>query len=58
MTKRKKAPHFTQPAEFKIIKLKRAGPKPGQSLNAYLSGKTKGHQELMDDPLNKLNDLF
>ena len=58
MSKRKKAPHFTQPAEFKVIKLKRCGPKPGQALDAYLYGKTKSYEELIDNPLNKFNNLF
>ena len=32
--------------EFRVTKLpSAAGPKPGQSLDAYLYGKTKGHEE-------------
>ena len=31
--------------EFRVVKLPRRGPKPGQSLDAYLYGKTKGHEE-------------
>ena len=28
--------------DFKVIKLKRRGPKDGQSVDAYIYGKTKG----------------
>ena len=30
--------------EFKVVKLPRRGPKPGQSLDAYLYGKEQGHK--------------
>ena len=54
---RKKKPSFTPAKEFKVTKLKRSGPKAGQSTDAFLYGKTKGHQELMDNPRTKFNDL-
>ncbi len=36
-----------QGVEYKVIRLKRNGPKPGQSSDAWLYGKQKGHEELM-----------
>ena len=54
---RKKKPTWQPATEFKVTKLKSNGPKAGQSLDAYLYGKTKGHQEHMDNPRNKLHDL-
>jgi hypothetical protein len=41
----------------KITRLPRNGPKPGQSVDAWLHGKHKAHNRAMDDPRNKLNDL-
>tara|TARA_R100001443_G_scaffold75311_2_gene82907 strand:- start:1170 stop:1406 length:237 start_codon:yes stop_codon:yes gene_type:complete len=43
--------------DFKVIKLKRRGPKDGQSVDAYVYGKTKGYEELIFDPKTKFNDL-
>ena len=54
---RKKKPTFKPATEFKVTRLKRSGPKDGQSTDAYLYGKQKGHEELMDNPKTKLNDL-
>ena len=36
--------------DFKIIKLKRRGPKDGQSVDAYVYGKTKGNENLINNP--------
>jgi hypothetical protein len=52
MARRKKAPHFTQPAEFKVIKLKRSGPRPGQSVSSWEAGKC-----LADARWDKQRDL-
>ena len=38
MAKRKK-PSFTPATEFKTTKLKRSGPKPGQSVSSWEAGK-------------------
>jgi len=54
---RKKKPTFKPATEFKVTRLKRSGPKDGQSTDAYLYGKQKGHEELMDNPKTKFNDL-
>ena len=43
MTKRK--PPFTPAAEFKVTKLKRSGPKPGQSIDSYVYGQELGEKE-------------
>ena len=43
--------------DFKVIKLKRRGPKDGQSIDSYLYGKTKGNEEIIFDPKTKFNDL-
>ena len=43
--------------DFKVIKLKRRGPKDGQSVDAYIYGKTKGNQNLINNPRIKFNDL-
>jgi hypothetical protein len=32
-------------SEFKVTKLKRSGPKPGQSLNSYMYGQELGQKE-------------
>ena len=55
---RKKKPTWQPAAEFKTTKLKRVGPKPNQSTDAYIYGKNKGQQEFMDNPKNKFNDLL
>ena len=41
--------------DFKVIKLKRRGPKDGQSIDSYLYGKTKGYEEMIFDPKTKCN---
>ena len=43
--------------DFKVIKLKRRGPKDGQSIDSYLYGKTKGYEEMIFDPKTKFNDF-
>ena len=43
--------------DFKVIKLKRRGPKDGQSVDAYIYGKTKGNENLINNPRTKFNDL-
>jgi len=43
--------------DFKIIKLKRRGPKDGQKIDSYLYGKTKGYEKMIFDPKIKFNDL-
>ena len=43
--------------DFKVIKLKRRGPKDGQSVDAYIYGKTKGIENLINNPKTKFNDL-
>ena len=43
--------------DFKVIKLKRRGPKDGQSVDAYIYGKTKGNEDLINNPRTKFNDL-
>ena len=40
--------------DFKVIKLKRRGPKDGQSIDSYLYGKTKGYEEMIFDPKQNL----
>jgi len=57
MSRRRKKPSWTPAREFKLTKLKPNGPKSGQSVDAWLYGKGKSHQELMDDPRNRFNDL-
>lgn len=54
---RRRQPRWTPATEFKVTKLPPNGPKPGQRLDAWLYGKEKAHQQLMDDPRNRLNDL-
>ena len=44
---------WTPAGELKVTKLKPAGPKPGQSLNSYLYGKTRGHEEEMDKDMGR-----
>ena len=53
----KKKPTWTAATEFKVTKLKPNGPKDGQSVDAWLHGKTKGYQELVDNPKTKFTDL-
>ena len=35
--------------DFKVIKLRRRGPKDGQSVDAYIYGKTKGNENLINN---------
>jgi len=56
MTRRKK-PNWTPATNFTVVKLKPNGPKPGQSVDAFIYGKDKGYQELVDNPNTKFNDL-
>ncbi len=43
--------------DFKVIKLRRRGPRDGQSVDAYVYGKTKGNEDLINNPRIKFNDL-
>mgnify|MGYP003154966115 CR=1 FL=1 len=43
--------------DFKVIKLRRSEPKEGQSIDAFIYGKTKGYEELINNPKTKFNDL-
>ena len=43
--------------DFKVIKLKRSEPKEGQSIDAFIYGKTKGYEELINNPKTKFNDF-
>ena len=43
--------------DFKVIKLKRRGPKDRQSVDAYIYGKTKGNENLINNPRTKFYDL-
>lgn len=54
---KKQKPSWTPATQFKVTKLKRNGPKKGQTLDSFLYGKTKGHQEHMDNPRNKMHNL-
>ena len=40
-----------------LFKLRRRGPKDGQSVDAYIYGKTKGNENLINNPRTKFNDL-
>ncbi|MCP9819840.1 hypothetical protein KBZ18_10080 [Synechococcus sp. Cruz-9H2] len=48
---------WTPAATTKLTRLPANGPKPGQSTDAWLWGKTKAAERLIDDPSTKLNDL-
>ena len=43
--------------DFKVIKLRRRGPKDGQSIDSYLYGKTKGYEEMIFVTKTKFNDF-
>ena len=43
--------------DFKVIKLRIRGPKDGQSVDAYVYGKTKGNEDLINNPRTKFIDL-
>ena len=55
---RNKKPSWKPATKFKTTKLKRNGPKTNQSVDAFLYGKTKGNQELIDNPNTKFNDIY
>ena len=57
MSRRRKKPSWTPATEFKLTRLQPNGPKPGQSVDRWLYGKTKADQECTDDPRNRFNDL-
>lgn len=57
MSRRHKKPSWTPATAFKVVRLKPNGPKPGQSVDAWLYGKTKGDEERVDNPRNSFNDL-
>jgi hypothetical protein len=41
----------------KITRLPPNGPKPGQSVDAWLHGKTKAHERLVDNPRTPFTDI-
>jgi hypothetical protein len=53
----KKKPTWKPAAEFKVTKLKPNGPKEGQSVEAWVYGKSKGYNDLLDNPNTKFSDL-
>ena len=55
--KRKRKQTWKPATDFQVTKLKTNGPKPGQSTDAFLYGKTKGFEELIDNPRTKFKDL-
>ena len=57
MPKRKRQT-FKAATEFKVIKLKRSGPKPGTPAWAYAHAKQREHEELMDDPRTNFQDFL
>lgn len=44
-------------ATTKITKLPPNGPKPGQSVDAWLYGKTEGFNKKLDNPNTKFTDI-
>lgn len=48
---------WTPASSFTVIKLEPNGPKPDQSVDAFIYGKDKAYQELVDNPRTKFNDL-
>jgi hypothetical protein len=53
----RKQPTWKPATSFTLTKLHPNGPKPGQSVSAWMYGKTKAYQELLDNPCNKIHDL-
>jgi len=53
----RKKPSWKPAETFKVTKLRPNGPKEGQSVDAFIYGKTKSYQELIDNPTTKFNDL-
>ena len=53
----RRKPSWVPATTTKVIKLPPAGPKPGQSTDAYLYGKQKANERLMDNPNTRFNDL-
>ena len=51
-------PTWRPATTFKFTRLPPNGPKPGQSVNAWIYGKTKAHHELIDNPLTRFTDLL
>jgi hypothetical protein len=54
---KRKAPSWTPASSFTVTKLKPNGPKPGQSAEAFIYGKDRSFQRLVDNPNTKFNDL-
>jgi hypothetical protein len=54
---RRKQPSWKPAIEFKVVKLKPNGPKPGQSVDQFIYGKDKSYQELVDNPNTKFRGL-
>jgi hypothetical protein len=54
---RRKRPSWKPATSFKLTKLPPNGPKPGQSTDAFIYGKDKANERLMDDPRTKFNDV-
>jgi hypothetical protein len=55
--RRRNKPSWKPATTFTVTKLKPNGPKPGQSVDAFIYGKDKGYQELVDNPRTKFTDL-
>lgn len=54
---RARKPTWKPATEFNVTVLKPNGPKPGQSVDAFLYGKTKAFEELVDNPKTKFQNL-
>tara|TARA_R100001460_G_scaffold67981_4_gene108453 strand:+ start:143 stop:316 length:174 start_codon:yes stop_codon:yes gene_type:complete len=54
---RKKKQTWKPAKSFTVTKLPPSGPKAGQSVDRWVYGKTKRHEETMDNPRNKFSDL-
>lgn len=54
---RRKRPDWKPATTFKVVKLRPNGPKPGQSVDSWLHGKQRAHEELLDNPRTRFTDL-
>lgn len=52
-----KHPTWQPATEFRVVRLPANGPKSGQSIDRWLYGKERAHQELMDNPRKRFTDL-
>lgn len=57
MAIRRKQQTWKPATEFKVTRLAANGPKQGQSIDAWIYGKEKAYQELIDNPFTKFNDI-